>query len=222
MSAADDRPSADDRAVTDDPAAASGRASTPSGAGDAPTPSRTSSDPIAPSAGAEPAAVPRWRDLSTPAEGEEREEYPPVAPDPAAAQVHRRGIVRAYVGAVVAGIVLDVVVIVIALVLGGPAVPSALLGTALALVISVPSLIPAVLGLDKGVATFAVLVLGVWLVKMIVLVGGVILVRGIEGLEMPWVGLALLAGGLASLLTEAVVLLRIRTDPAGSVRAGEL
>ncbi|MGP9693286.1 hypothetical protein ACT3TZ_01510 [Brachybacterium sp. AOP25-B2-12] len=175
-----------------------------------------------PEQGARPAAGSRYRDLSSPDEDEPEVGYPDVAPDPVAAQTHRRGIVRAYVAAVVAGIVLDVVVIAVALVVGGGAPLAALLGSGLALIISVPSLVPVLLGLDKGIGTFAVVVLGVWLVKMIVLVGGVILVRGIEGVPMPWVGVALLAGGLASLITEAVVLLRIRTDPTPSVGAGEL
>lgn len=135
---------------------------------------------------------------------------PRVVPVDAA---HRRGTIRAYLVAIAAGVVLDVVVIVIALIVGGDAPLAALLGSVLALVISVPSLVPALVTLDKGISTFAVVVLGVWLVKMIVLIGGVLLVRGIDGLPMPWVGVALLAGGLASLITEAVVLLRIRTDP---------
>lgn len=128
-----------------------------------------------------------------------------------AAAAHRRRVIRAYLLAIAAGLLLDGVILLVAALLGGtPAALGALVGTGLALILSVPSLIPAVFALGAGPATFGAVSMGTWLAKMIVLIAAVALVRHVDGITLPWVGVALLVGGLASLLTEAFVLLRER------------
>lgn len=147
----------------------------------------------------------------------------PVPPDAAATPaVTRPGDaapagpgLRAFVLAVVIGLALDAVAIAAAALLaGGPGALGALAGTGLALVVSVPTLLTARFALSQSPATFAAVVMGSWLVKMIVLLVAVMALRSVAGISLPWMGIALLLGGLGAAVTEAIALLRAQ-GPAG-------
>lgn len=112
---------------------------------------------------------------------------------------------------VLAGLALDAVVVLVAAVgFDAPALWGALIGTGLALIITVPTLITARFATRGDFGTLAGSVLGAWLLKMIVLVGVLILVRGMDGVNLRWVGIALLAGAVVGVLAEISVLMRHR------------
>lgn len=86
----------------------------------------------------------------------------------------------------------------------------ALVGTALTLVIVLPTVAIAFAGPRMTPVTMAATVLGSWAVKMFVVILVLLLVRGQEALSAPWIGIALLVGGVSAMLVEASVLLRTR------------
>lgn len=119
--------------------------------------------------------------------------------------------IRAVMLAILAGLALDALVVLAALLLGGEgAVLGALAGTGLALIVTLPTLVSARIGARQGPAAMAAVVLGAWLVKMIALVGALILLRGLDGLSSPWMGVALLIGAVVPAVVEALLLLRSR------------
>jgi hypothetical protein len=128
-----------------------------------------------------------------------------------ARSVNDRRLFRALVLAVAAGVLVDAVVLVIAGVAGGDgALPSAALGSGLALVVTLPTLITARAGRNLEIMGEAALLAGSWLVKMFVLVIIILLVSDATWLERPWLGAALLLGAIASAVTEAAILVRNR------------
>lgn len=86
----------------------------------------------------------------------------------------------------------------------------ALVGTALTLVIVLPTVAIAFAGPRMTPVTMAATVLGSWAVKMFVVILVLLLVRGQEALSAQWIGIALLVGGVSAMLVEASVLLRTR------------
>ncbi len=86
----------------------------------------------------------------------------------------------------------------------------ALVGTALTLVIVLPTVAIAFAGPRMTPVTMAATVLGSWAVKMFVVILVLLLVSGQEALSAPWIGIALLVGGVSAMLVEASVLLRTR------------
>lgn len=128
-----------------------------------------------------------------------------------AAAHNDRAMLRALVIAIGAGIALDALVILLAAVLGSEgAMPGALIGSGLALVVTLPTLLSARIGMRHGPAAMAGVVLGAWLAKMIVLVGVLLWVRTLPGIAAPWIGVALLVGAVAPAVVEALLLLRSR------------
>lgn len=128
-----------------------------------------------------------------------------------AAAVNNRAMLRALGLAIVTGVVLDVLVIAAAAIAGGEgAVPGALTGTGLALVVTLPTLLSARIGTRHGPAAMAGVVLGTWLGKMVVLIGVLLWVRTLSGVSLPWIGVALLVGAVAPAVVEALLLLRAR------------
>ncbi len=112
---------------------------------------------------------------------------------------------------VLTGLALDAVVVLIAAVgFDASALWGALVGTGLALIITLPTLLTARFAASGEFGVLAGSVLGAWLLKMIVLVGVLILVRGIDGVNLRWVGIALLAGAVVGVLAEIAVLMRHR------------
>ncbi|MFE7604970.1 hypothetical protein ACFU1Q_07375 [Brachybacterium paraconglomeratum] len=90
------------------------------------------------------------------------------------------------------------------------ALHGALVGTALTLVIVLPTVAIAFAGPRMTPVTMAATVLGSWAVKMFVVILVLLLVRGQEALSAQWIGIALLVGGVSAMLVEASVLLRTR------------
>lgn len=118
---------------------------------------------------------------------------------------------RALLLAVAAGLVIDLVVIVLAATLGGDgALMGALVGSGLALVVTLPTLGSAVLSRRLPPMAWATVLMGSWMVKMFVLIIALLLLRDAEWLSRPWLGLALLAGALVAAVVEAVGMVRTR------------
>lgn len=156
----------------------------------------------------------------------------PVAPSPRreggaafpdrAAAVRRSNdgqLLRALLVGVLVGVLVDAVILVWAATVDGAALGSALLGTALALVITVPTVLTARLTRNLPPMTWAGAVMGGWLVKMLVLLLALAAIVRWEWVERPWLGGALLAGALAAALVETWGLVRVRprlevADPA--------
>lgn len=122
---------------------------------------------------------------------------------------NQRALRRAMMTAIGVGLGLDVVVILIALITAGrPQFYGALIGTALAAMVMVPTLIAVRMGEDWSPQGNAAGILGSWLLKMIIVIGGVVLVSRIDAVSSRWVGIALLVGAFLGLLTEVVLLAR--------------
>lgn len=136
------------------------------------------------------------------------------APDPALARTiaeNDRAMRRALIIAIIAGLAADAVLCLVLLAtLGGTAAQAAVIGAALSLVVTLPTLATAHFGARYGPAAMAGVVMGGWLVKMIVLIALVIWVRSIDGIALPWVGAGLLVGAVAAAVVEAVLLRRSR------------
>lgn len=137
-----------------------------------------------------------------------------LAEGPDAAGIRRenqRHIQRALLLAIVAGVVIDLLVVVLAAVaFDAPALRGALVGSALALVVTVPTLASARLTRDRDAMMSAAVLVGAWLVKMFVLVIVLALLQDTSAVSRPWIGIALLAGALVAAVTEALVLLSRR------------
>lgn len=134
--------------------------------------------------------------------------------DDAVAQARARNdrmMMRALLIAVLVGIVIDVVIVVLAAVIGPEgAVASALVGSALALWVTLPTLLGARVGRSLPPSAWAMMLMGSWMVKMFLLIIALLLLRDVEWLARGWMGIALLAGALAAALTEAVSMVRQR------------
>ncbi|MFC0673416.1 hypothetical protein [Brachybacterium hainanense] len=135
-------------------------------------------------------------------------------PAETAAEVRRGNqnrIQRALLAAVGVGILIDLVIIAIAaLALGRPELHGALIGSGLALVVTVPTLVTARITRDREVMVSAALLVGAWLVKMFVLIIVLALLQDATSISRPWIGIALLAGAVAAAVAEALLLLRGR------------
>ncbi len=124
---------------------------------------------------------------------------------------NERMLLRALLLAVVAGVVIDLVVILVALGVGKDgAVAGALVGSALALVVTLPTVGSALAARRLDATAWAMVLMGSWMVKMFVLIIALLLLRDAEWLSRPWLGLALLAGAIVSAVTEAVGMMRGR------------
>lgn len=118
---------------------------------------------------------------------------------------------RATLVALAVGLVLDAVVVAVAaLRFETPAVVGALIGTGLMLVIVLPTVVIAFRGRHMTPVTMAVVVLGSWAAKMFVVIIVLALVRGLETVSSPWIGIALLVGAVCAVLVEGVLLVRSR------------
>jgi hypothetical protein len=139
----------------------------------------------------------------------------PSTPDPAQAEARRRNdrlIFRALAISVLVGIAADVVLLVCAATLGGVgAVPGTLIGSGLALVVTLPTLLTARLGRSLDPTGQAMMLGGAWLVKMFVVIIVLLLVQHQAEISRPWLGGALLVGAVTAAVVEAVTL--VRTKP---------
>lgn len=138
----------------------------------------------------------------------------PGSPDPGVARARSRNdalMSRALLLAIVAGLVIDLVVILLAATLGGDgALAGALVGTALALVVTLPTLASARLSRLLPPVAWASVLMGSWMIKMFVLIIALLLLRDAAWLDRPWLGLALLAGAIVAAVVEAVGMVRTR------------
>lgn len=122
-----------------------------------------------------------------------------------------RAMQRATTLSLLIGVVLDLIVIVVAAVaFGAPAVWGALVGTALTLVVVLPTVASAYVAPRRSPLSMAVIVLASWAGKMIVVIVVLLLVRDSDQVSIAWVGLALLVGALSAIAIEMTMLLRVR------------
>ncbi|MGO1286176.1 MAG: hypothetical protein ACTHWF_04625 [Brachybacterium sp.] len=122
-----------------------------------------------------------------------------------------RAMQRATLIALVVGVALAAVIVVIAASRPEPAAFwGALVGSALTLVMVLPTVGITFLGKRLTPISMAATVLGSWAVKMFIVILVLIAVRDLESVSMPWVGLALLVGAVSAVLVEAVLLARAR------------
>src|SRR5699024_8196154 len=122
-----------------------------------------------------------------------------------------RAMRRATVIALLVGLLLDSLVIAVAAVrFESPAVLGALVGTALTLVIVLPTVAITVVGRRMSPATMAATVLGSWAAKMLVVILLLVALGGIDAVANRWVGLALLVGAVSAVIVESVLLVRSR------------
>ena len=122
-----------------------------------------------------------------------------------------RGMLRATLVALAVGVALDVVVIAVAAVaFDTPAVLGALVGTALTLVVVVPTVVTAYLAPKLGAIAMAVTVLASWGAKMVIVIVVLILLRDTAQVSIAWVGIALLVGALCAIAAEMILLLKVR------------
>ncbi len=145
----------------------------------------------------------------TPAEHENTTHAPSGSKENAQRE-NDRELRRAMRFAVAAGLLVDVVLITIAALQGTPQLWGALIGTGLALVVTLPGLLIAERALRLAPIMLAALVLGSWLLKMVVVIIVIALVRDTGAVAMPWLGVALLAGAIAAIIAETVVVARRR------------
>lgn len=150
----------------------------------------------------------------------------PSAPaDPsvlAARAKNDRMLMRALLIAVGVGIAADLVVLALAAVLGdGSALRGALIGSGLALIVTLPTLASALLSRRLPPVSWAMVLMGSWMVKMLLLIIALLLLAEIPGISRPWLGIALLAGALAAAFAEALGMVRSRPrlEVAGSGRS---
>ncbi|MBE9403084.1 hypothetical protein M4D54_01325 [Brachybacterium sp. p3-SID1565] len=122
-----------------------------------------------------------------------------------------RGMLRATLVALAVGVALDAVVIAVAAVaFDTPAVLGALVGTALTLVVVVPTVVTAYLAPKLGAIAMAVTVLASWGAKMVIVIVVLILLRDTAQVSIAWVGIALLVGALCAIAAEMILLLKVR------------
>lgn len=122
-----------------------------------------------------------------------------------------RGMLRATLVALAVGVALDAVVIAVAAVaFDTPAVLGALVGTALTLVVVVPTVVTAFLAPKLGAIAMAVTVLASWGAKMVIVIVVLILLRDTAQVSTTWVGIALLVGALCAIAAEMILLVKVR------------
>lgn len=122
-----------------------------------------------------------------------------------------RGMLRATLVALAVGVALDAVVIAVAAVaFDTPAVLGALVGTALTLVVVVPTVVTAYLAPKLGAIAMAVTVLASWGAKMVIVIVVLILLRDTAQVSIAWVGIALLVGALCAIAAEMILLVKVR------------
>lgn len=122
-----------------------------------------------------------------------------------------RSMQRATVIAMVVGVILDLVVIIVAATRPeSTALAGALVGTGLALIVVLPSVVIAFLGPRLSPMSMAATVLGSWAVKMFVVILILLLVRDLPSLSTQWIGVALLVGAVSAMIVEATLLMRTR------------
>lgn len=122
-----------------------------------------------------------------------------------------RGMLRATLVALAVSVALDAVVIAVAAVaFDTPAVLGALVGTALTLVVVVPTVVTAYLAPKLGAIAMAVTVLASWGAKMVIVIVVLILLRDTAQVSITWVGIALLVGALCAIAAEMILLVKVR------------
>lgn len=122
-----------------------------------------------------------------------------------------RGMLRATLVALAISVALDAVVIAVAAVaFDTPAVLGALVGTALTLVVVVPTVVTAYLAPKLGAIAMAVTVLASWGAKMVIVIVVLILMRDTAQVSITWVGIALLVGALCAIAAEMILLVKVR------------
>lgn len=122
-----------------------------------------------------------------------------------------RMMLRALLLAVAVGIVIDLVVIAVAWFAGDDgALAGALVGSGLALIVTLPTLGGALLSRSLPPMAWATVLMGSWMVKMFVLIIALLLLRDAEWMARGWLGIALLAGAIAAAFSEAVQMVRSR------------
>lgn len=122
-----------------------------------------------------------------------------------------RGMLRATLVALAVSVALDAVVIAVAAVaFDTPAVLGALVGTALTLVVVVPTVVTAYLAPKLGAIAMAVTVLASWGAKMVIVIVVLILMRDTAQVSITWVGIALLVGALCAIAAEMILLVKVR------------
>lgn len=122
-----------------------------------------------------------------------------------------RGMLRATLVALAVSVALDAVVIAVAAVaFDAPAVLGALVGTALTLVVVVPTVVTAYLAPKLGAIAMAVTVLASWGAKMVIVIVVLILLRDTAQVSITWVGIALLVGALCAIAAEMILLVKVR------------
>lgn len=118
---------------------------------------------------------------------------------------------RALVLSVLAGFLLSLAFVVATFVFGDTKQNmGALVGMGFSLIVTLPTLVIGVWGIERGFAALASLVLGTWLLKMALLIVAILLVRPLPWLSLPWAGMGLLLGALIPTVVEVVLLLRVR------------
>lgn len=122
-----------------------------------------------------------------------------------------RAMQRATLVALVVGLLLDAVVIAVAATREDPsALPGALVGTALTLVMVLPTVAITFVGKRLTPVAMAATVLGSWAVKMLVVILVLVAVQDLASVSTRWIGLALLVGAVSAVVVEAVLLARAR------------
>ena len=122
-----------------------------------------------------------------------------------------RAMQRATLIALVVGVALAAVIVVIAASRPEPAAFwGALVGSALTLVMVLPTVGITFLGKRLTPISMAATVLGSWAVKMFIVILVLIAVKDLASVSTPWIGLALLVGAVSAVLVEAVLLARTR------------
>ncbi|MGO1228029.1 MAG: hypothetical protein ACTMII_00650 [Brachybacterium sp.] len=122
-----------------------------------------------------------------------------------------RAMQRATLIALAVGVLLAAVVVVIAATRPDPAALwGALVGSALTLVMVLPTVGITFLGKRLTPISMAATVLGSWAVKMFIVILVLIAVKDLASVSTPWIGLALLVGAVSAVLVEAVLLARTR------------
>lgn len=113
--------------------------------------------------------------------------------------------------ALAVGVVLDALLIIVAATRDdSPALLGALIGTALTLVIVLPTVIITFLGNRLTPVSMAATVLGSWAGKMLIVILVLVAVGDLASVSTRWIGLALLVGAVSAVLVEGVLLARVR------------
>lgn len=122
-----------------------------------------------------------------------------------------RAMQRATVAALVVGLLLDAVVIAVAATRAdSAALLGALVGTALTLVMVLPTVAITFVGKRLTPVAMAATVLGSWAAKMLVVILVPVAIQDLPSVSTRWIGLALLVGAVSAVVVEAVLLARSR------------